>query len=409
VPCSIVCFHFNTSSPMPNAIITRLSRYFSNRRKNKGFPILPPPRSLKESPPSPSASSSGHSSSCSVAPTAAPSFIQIVCNDSQPVCSMETVPLYKPSPVPPGVRKEASLYDSAHREILKERTKGTIVQNEEQGRHSSHTSVHSVRSSSLYRQREYDRQQIVEEYAFGQPYGGPMYRDGGSRPMNPRDYYERDMRYPRQRETPIHQRPRSRIPVHSGPFKSQEGVPIRGQGAFLREDRYGRPGARSVPVDPFFIRESSIRQGPYHAFQYPNSPYDQCYHDDFRERPRRYYMDDFNEIPTTRVTRLREPRYVRDDGVKSDVGVGLGNISGMAASRSVSLRRNATTKTTRSEKAEIESHHRSPQRKVFPSRFDLYRYQSLSHRLLILKQIFLHVIRRCKGLILLKIPRKILK
>ena len=50
------------------------------------------------------------------------------------------------------------------------------------------------------------------------------------------------------------------------------------------------------------------------------------------------------DIPTTRVTRLK-PGYKtfgRDDGIRSDVGIGLGRISGMAPTRSVSGRRGGT-------------------------------------------------------------------
>ena len=59
---------------------------------------------------------------------------------------------------------------------------------------------------------------------------------------------------------------------------------------------------------------------------------------DFHGNPSRYIMDD---IPMTRMTRLKQPgrTYWRDDGMKTNVGIGLGKVLGMAASRS--LRREA--------------------------------------------------------------------
>src|ERR1700736_2605230 len=76
-------------------------------------------------------SSSGHSSSCSIEPERAPSFLEIVCNDSQPVYCMETVPLYKPSSLPPGTRKANSLYESEHDGILRERMRVNALETEE--------------------------------------------------------------------------------------------------------------------------------------------------------------------------------------------------------------------------------------------------------------------------------------
>jgi len=341
---------------MPNTIITQLTRYFSNRRKPKQVPIVDAPISPRESPSSHSTFSSGHSSSCSINPTpGTPSFIQVLCNDSQSVCSMDTVPLYKPSPLLPGIRKQSSFYEITRDEIIKERMKSTM-ENEEQVNSSQKSikSVHSpIQPSPSYRQRDHNREGRLDEYAFGHHYGrAPIYRDGVQRDMNSREYYDKDVRYSRHRDIP-YQPLRSRAPVHPGPFRSQEG--------FSREDRFGRSMSRSIPIDPHFIRESSIRQGPYHMLQHPNSPYEYPYYEDFRERSGRHYIDDVNEIPTTRITRLREPgKYWRNDGVKSDAG---GHISGMAASRSVSFRRTASTKTT---KAEIGSQHLSPERKVFP-------------------------------------------
>src|SRR5579859_6162110 len=108
-------------------MFSRLSRYLtrSKRRKPKYKPLpdFPPKLTLNISTAEnrPSSASSGHSSSCSIGPDYAPSFLQVVCNDSQPVYCMETVPLYNPSSLPPGTRKANSLYDSAHEEILRER------------------------------------------------------------------------------------------------------------------------------------------------------------------------------------------------------------------------------------------------------------------------------------------------
>ena len=46
-----------------------------------------------------------------------------------------------------------------------------------------------------------------------------------------------------------------------------------------------------------------------------------------------------DNVPMTKVTRLKQARtFKREDGIVSDIGIGLRRISGMAASRSVSRR-----------------------------------------------------------------------
>src|SRR5262245_53920157 len=121
-------------------MLSRLSRIFfsrkSKKRKQKTEPKQKPPSKLsrKLTQPShrPSAfrpSCESGSTSCSIRPEAAgaPSFLQVVCNDSQPVYCMETVPLFKPAAFPPPRKKasETSLYDTAHDEILRERRRAS--------------------------------------------------------------------------------------------------------------------------------------------------------------------------------------------------------------------------------------------------------------------------------------------
>jgi len=120
-------------------------------------------------------------------------------------------------------------------------------------------------------------------------------------------------------------------------------------------ERFPTPISRhhdSIPAEPYFTHASSIRQGPYHLFQNPPpatppiSPYHHpdIYNDIHRDRLPRLPFDDMSDIPMTRMTRLK-PSYkafARDDGIRSDVGIGLGRISGMAPTRSVSSRRGGT-------------------------------------------------------------------
>src|SRR5271170_4352279 len=136
-PPNTTRFYLEIPSRQTKTMFSRLSRYFSRskRRKNKYAPLPTVPPHLPTypaigAPSRPLTASSGHSSSCSIEPESAPSFLQVVCNDSQPVYCMETVPLYIPSALPPGTRKANSLYESAREEILRERMKVTAVENE---------------------------------------------------------------------------------------------------------------------------------------------------------------------------------------------------------------------------------------------------------------------------------------
>src|SRR5271170_3970377 len=136
-PPNTTRFYLEIPSRQTKTMFSRLSRYFSRskRRKNKYAPLptvppqLPPYPSI-DPPSRPLSASSGHSSSCSIEPESAPSFLQVVCNDSQPVYCMETVPLYQPSSLPPGTRKANSLYESEHQEILRQRMRVTALENE---------------------------------------------------------------------------------------------------------------------------------------------------------------------------------------------------------------------------------------------------------------------------------------
>src|SRR5271170_7743582 len=136
-PPNTTRFYLEIPSRQTKTMFSRLSRYFSRskRRKNKYAPLPTVPPHLPTypaigAPSRPLTASSGHSSSCSIEPESAPSFLQVVCNDSQPVYCMETIPLYTPSALPPGTRKATSLYDSARDEILRERMKVTALENE---------------------------------------------------------------------------------------------------------------------------------------------------------------------------------------------------------------------------------------------------------------------------------------
>ena len=362
-------------------MLFRLSRYFSRskRRKSKSapIPIAPPqlPHPISNSPPD-SPASSGHSSSCSIEPESAPpSFLQVVCNDSQPVYCMETIPLYTPSALPPGTRKATSLYESARDEILRERMKVTALENEAERNGvkdrawTARADVRRERRNDTMRRWNSLRQQQTEERGhWGRTgyvpsfeeresdaeeytstdhyYGPPVYRDPPPRtsqdysqqyaPAPSLGYMERD--YARHFSSP-------QLP---GPFRTQQH-----QQSYTIEP-FPSPLSQhrdSIPAEPYFTRASSIRQGPYHLFQNPPpSPISPYHHPDFynerhhREPLQRPQLDDMSEIPITRITRLK-PSYKtfgREDGIRSDVGIGLGRISGMAPTRSVSARRGGT-------------------------------------------------------------------
>jgi hypothetical protein len=367
-------------------MLSRLSRYLSRskRSKNKSKPlpgVLPQVSLHATSHERPPSSWSGHSSGCSIQPDHAPSFLEVVCNDSQPVYCMETVPFYNTSSsLPPGMRKANSLYESAHEGILRERMRVTEIEGERHrdrrvrmvpgvqqdvgtylpDRTSSQrwntleqTDPPSRRSNQLEVQH-YDEEKSGDQYTYTDHFVGThLYRDPSinsarstqtarKTPSNhPSDYMDPD-HYPMKsryqpQPHPLHLQP----PTHSGPFRSltpqakQELV----QGTHLPPLQYQRD---SIPAE-LFTRESSIRQGPYHLFQQqtPNSPYDHPdLYDIIRRGPLRNFMDDVSGVPMTRVTRLKQPArtFGREDGVSSDVGIGLGRISGMAASRTASLR-----------------------------------------------------------------------
>ena len=354
-------------------MFSRLSRYLSRskRRKNKYTPLpavpaqLPPYPSI-DPPSRPVTASSGHSSSCSIEPESAPSFLQVVCNDSQPVYCMETIPLYIPSALPPGTRKANSLYETAREEILKERMKVTALENDgerKRGRkraasvradekrerryerirrwNSLRQEEHGQRGPKGYHPSIEERERDAEEYtSMDHYYGAPIYRDPPPTNQN----------YPHHMpSTPsVNYQDRDYRPPLPGPFRApqqhQQQYPI---------ERFPRPLSQhpdSIPAEPYFTRSSTIRQGPYHLFQNPPAPVSPYHHPGFynemsyRDTLYGHPFDDMSDIPTTRVTRLK-PSYKtfgRDDGIRSDVGIGLGRISGMAPTRSVSGRRGGT-------------------------------------------------------------------
>lgn len=379
-------------------MFSRLSRYLtrSKRRKPnyKPLPDFPPKLTLDISAAEnrPSSASSGHSSSCSIQPDYAPSFLQVVCNDSQPVYCMETVPFYNPSSLPPGTRKANSLYDSAHEEILKERIRVTALESdaernrEERERCMEMEMGGGSRSNSLRRQTRvsgrrcnsmkhpdmerfetqrcnslqqptrdrrhgrYGRQsfetrererEAVEYTSLDNYFGPPLYCDPSfskqpirsptSQRSKNSQYHDKryvepgyPLCYPQDYFPPPPTRKNLPIPV--GPFT--QGPPSPAQEQF--------PISRTIPAEQF-IRRSSLRQGPYNDFQHPHSPLSEInYHSNphySAVRPHRM------EVPRTRVTRLKQAKtFIREEGTSSDIGIGLGHISGMAASRSVSRR-----------------------------------------------------------------------
>jgi hypothetical protein len=371
-------------------MFSRLSRLLSrskrSQKKSKPLPVIPPELILRlASDQRPPSSWSGHSSSCSIQSDPAPSFLEVVCNDSQPVYCMETVPLYNPSSLPPGTRNANSLYESAHQEILRERMRVTESENVDdrdkdrrrklasgvrhdisrhqsdrgdfQGRNSLRPSDPPAPRNSQMQQRYGYRDRHAEDYTSTDHYvGAPIYRDGSvhsawsSRrsqmrlPLNPSDYMDPDYHHEKSHYQSHDHSTHPRPPTHSGPFRSKIH---RSRQEPLQQNSCAAPSQHrrdSIPAEQYFTRESSIRQGPYHLFQHqqtPNSPYDHPdLPDNVRGGPSRHLMDDFTDVPMTRMTRLKEPArtFGRDDGMTSDVGIGLGRISGMAASRTASLR-----------------------------------------------------------------------
>jgi hypothetical protein len=358
-------------------MFSRLSRFLTrSKHRKKPHPLdqrlpLPPSHRSSLAPTRHYSTSSGHSSSCTIEPYRAPSFLEIVCNDSQPVYCMETVPLFHPASLPPGTRKANSLYESAHEEILRERIRCVAAEEEERRqRRAKRKRISGLSRGVLWSERpsgrediarrsneefprrsgqeEYLRQDVQEFARRGQVqqgneprmrrqsidhgradsygsmdcyYGPPIYHDPSryqntipetSRYKEPSRQYHQD----RQHRPPV--------PTHPGPFRIPHADDYK--------DRSHHH--RSIPVDPYITRTTSIRQSLFP--QTCESPY---YHPDFRSRR----MDP--EIPQTRVTRLKQPArtFWRDDGVASDIGIGsgreigigLGRISGMAASRSI--------------------------------------------------------------------------
>jgi hypothetical protein len=337
-------------------MFSRLSRFLSRSKRtpkrSKPLPAVPPqlvlPLASGQRPPS---SWSGHSSSCSIQPDPAPSFFEVVCNDSQPVYCMETVPLYNPSSLPPGTRKANSLYESTHQEILRERMRVTESENVDerdkdrskkmvsgvwddigryqsdrgdiQGRNSLRQSDPLAQRNSQVQQRYGYRDRKAKDYtSMDHHVGAPIYRDSSINstrsthssqmrlPLDPSDYMDPDYHLKKSQYQPqfLSTQPR---PTHSGPFRSKHQRPQREalqQGPYMAPIQHHR---ESIPAEQYFTRESSIRQGPYHLFQHQqtsNSSYD---HPDLpdiiRAGPSRHLMDDIIDVPMTRVTRLKEP------------------------------------------------------------------------------------------------------
>jgi hypothetical protein len=374
-------FHFLKTPVSSSSMFSRLSRFLTrskHRKKHRPFD-QPVPRPPSLAPTRHFSTSSGHSSSCTIEPDRAPSFLEIVCNDSQPVYCMETVPLFHPASLPPGTRKANSLYESAHDEILRERIRCVATEEEERRERRGKRKRISGLSKGFMRngreevtrrngreqgarrsseefprrtgQEEYLRRNVQEEFVprgqvqqgnmprirrqpvdYGRAdgygsmdcyYGPPIYHDPSrykDPTPEPSRYRESSRQYQQNRQ---HRPP---VPTHPGPFRTPHP-----------NDPYNHHHHHSIPVDPYSTRPTSIRQGPYSHFpQSASSPY---HHPDLH---RSTYSTPFDapEIPQTRVTRLKQPArtFWRDDGVASEIGIGLGRISGMAASRSVASR-----------------------------------------------------------------------
>ena len=353
-------------------MFSRLLRYFSRstRGNNKDNPlsIAPPqqpfPTDFSERP---STASSGHSSSSSIGPESASSFLQIVSSDFHPVCYEETDRLYLPSALDPRTRKVNPFHDMAREEIFRERMRVTELGNE----WGQHGLTRKKLISSARRERKWERHyEKVRQWNYGsheehvQRRENRYHASDEEQARNAEEYTSMDHFYC----PPIHRDPSNVISIQrytpniSSPSIGERGYlqyssrpPIHGLFGSPQHqqpypvERFARPlseHGKYVPARPYLARTSSVRQVPYHfdqTLQTPASPY---HHPDFysklgRAGVQRSKFDDISEIPVTRVTRLK-PSYKifgTDHDVKSDVGIGFGRISEMASARRVSGRR----------------------------------------------------------------------
>ena len=336
-------------------MFSRLSRYLKRRNEHSDYaplPAIPPqiPVTLAPHPRSLTASSG----ICTIDPDPVHSFLELISDDSQGVYCMETVPLYKPSSLPPETRKANPIYDRAQDEILRERKKVNSMENEgEENQLEMRYRIVSARRDdrvrpwnsiqnsmapswrNRYQPSFEERERDIYDYtSTDHYYGPPIYRDPPSSQHSQHrlnsshssmGYVERD--YSQNYDSRNVHRPR--IPTSPGPFRR------RNQPSFpLEHFRQQHPQRRdSIRAEPYSSRESSISQGPCHLFQCSQTPLSSYHHPDFYNDVRRdrlpYYDDD---VPMTRVTRLKEPGktfWRDDDEMKTDVR----QMSGMATSR----------------------------------------------------------------------------
>jgi hypothetical protein len=349
-------------------MFTRISRYIShlkttNHKRDRQSEFSPGLVTYLDFEERPSICSSKNSSCCSMQPDpgSAPTFIQVVCNDSQPVYCMDTVPLIREDPKPGGLKRTNSLYESAHDEILRERRK---VSEAEGGRNKAQEEVHrepiqrkqSVESLKwagrmdqkqalpppITQDRPWSNWSNVREwesqhYTSTDPYYEPLIRPDmfpAIPPMlPPAQRYTYDNRSERSFTPQATFIPPERPPSRTGPSRYR-AVPYHP--AYLLPGSYCQPTAPILtPTPPYFPPKSHLRQGPYPQPQ-SQPPISLELTDAPPQIPT---VSTEDEIPTTRMTRLKEPprTFFKDAESVSDVGIGLGRISGMAASRGVSL------------------------------------------------------------------------
>jgi hypothetical protein len=338
-------------------MFSRLSRYLKHRNENTDYTPLPaiPPQIPVPFDPHPR-SLTASSGICNGDPDHVPSFLQLINDDSQRVHCMETVPLYKPSSLPPETRKANSIYDRAQDEILRERNKVILMENkgEENQLEMRYRMVsarrddrvrpwNSIQYAPLRRNRYQpsfeERERDVYDYTSTEHYyGPPIYRDPQSSQHSQHrlnsshssvGYVERD--YSPNYDSRNHHQPR--LPTPPGPFRR------RHQPSFPLEHFPQQYPQRhdSIQAEPYFGRESSFCQGPYHLCQCSQTPLSSYHRSDFYydvgpdQLP--YYNDD---VPMTRVTRLKEPgkTFWKDDEMKTDIG----GISGTTVSQRDVLR-----------------------------------------------------------------------
>ena len=266
---------------------------------------------------------------------------------------METVPFVAEDPLLPGLRKSNSLYQSAHDEILRERRR---VNEDEQSKFRSHpvrpssalseatTFLQSHSDRAFPQSRNLSQQWLdhgeweAREYTSTDQYFGPsIYRDLKRTPPTPRSQpvthrhsnsWEGEF-VPRRTLTP----PRH-LPNYHGPFRNNKPI---NQNFAPQEVRGLASFSQTLGTPP----KSALRQlGSYSKLQ-PQRPFSPPNVPAFRQQEESRPVTSMAEIPMTRMTRLKEPArtFSKDEDSHSDAGVGLGSISGMAASRSVSIRR----------------------------------------------------------------------